>query len=395
MTGDGPSEPGQRLDPFRDPSLIPRLQAARRLGLSPEALDRAKKRGDIKALSDPVTRRVYFCGDELRDYERRVADGSVSPFRARGAYSPTSDGRPKALKPIPERERRTTPSVPGKLTRRWIARYRDGDGKVRQVGIFGSKDEAAKKTAQRITEVTGLLPHSAAGQPTIGYLAKNWPYAARLDPRTVSTNRERLERYFIPYLKDQGATPLCEITNPRVLCVQDRLLARGLAKTTIDGAIAAMRALWKDASQLGIVVREPNPAAGVTVNVKDHRLNPKSRRKHRAIRLDELCAFAIELPPPWVARPLIPRFTGIRPGELPVINLRRLDRNAQMLYIGETFSGVAPPAPREGTKTDRVTPENTNPGRWVPFPNGSSLLRVGDDVELADGEVDHRDVVAC
>lgn len=26
---------------------------------------------------------------------------------------------------------------------------------------------------------------------------------------------------------------------------------------------------------------------------------------------------------------------------------------------------------------------------------GSSLFRVGDDVELADGEVDHRDVVAC
>ena len=31
----------------------------------------------------------------------------------------------------------------------------------------------------------------------------------------------------------------------------------------------------------------------------------------------------------------------------------------------------------------------------VAFKEGSSLLRVGDDVELADGEVDHRDVVAC
>lgn len=317
MTHDRPSEPDQRLDPAGDESLIPRLHAAKQLGLPPEALDRAAKRGDIEALRDAVTRRVYFRREELTKYERRVEDGSVSMFRARGAYTPTSDGRPKALKPIPERERRTTPGVPGKPTGRWIARYRDADGKIKQVGIRRSKDRAAKETAQRITEVTGLPPHSAEGQPTIGYLAKNWPYAARLDPRTVSTNRERLERYFIPFLKDQGATPLGEITNPRVLCVQDRLLARRLAKTTIDGAIAAMRALWKDASQLGIVAREPNPAAGVTVNVKDHRLNPKPRRKHRAIRLDELCAFAIELPPPWVVRPLIPRFTGIRPGELP------------------------------------------------------------------------------
>ena len=369
MTGDGPADPEQRLDPLHDPSLVARLQAARRLGLSPEALDRATKRGEIEALRDPVTRRVYFCVEELSDYERRVADGSVPPPRGRGAYSPTSDGRPKALKPIPQRARRTTSGVPGKRTGRWIARYRDADGKVRQVGIFGSKDEAEKKTAERIAEVAGLPPHSAEGQPTIGYLAENWPYAARLDPRTVSTNRERLERYFIPYLKDQGDTPLREITNPRVLCVQDKLLKRGLAKATIDGAIAAMRALWKDASRLGVVARQPNPAAGVTVSVKDHRLNPEPRRKHRAIRLDELCAFAIELDPLWVAKVLIPRFTGVRPGELPVINLRRLDRNVQMLYVAETFSAIAPPAPRKGTKTHRPTPTNPNPGRWVPFPS--------------------------
>lgn len=387
MTDERPSEPDQRLDPAADESFVPRLQAAKQLGLPPEALDRAKKRGDIAAVRDAVTRRVYFRREELTNYERRVEDGSVSVFRARGAYTPTSDGRPKALKPIPERERRTTPDVPGKRTGRFIARYRDADGKIRQVGILRSKDQAAKETARRIAKVTGVPLHSAEEQLTIGYLARNWPYAARLDPRTVSTNCERLERYFIPYLKHKGVTPLREITNVRVLCIQDRLLARGLAKATIDGAIAAMRALWKDASQLGIVAREPNPAARVTVDVKDHRLNPKSRRKHRAIRLDELRAFAIELPPHWVARALIPRFTGVRPGEFPVINLRRLDRNAQMLHIGETFSAGAPPAPRKGTKTHRVTPENADPGRWVPFPSALTNWLLELQPEPIDGYV--------
>jgi hypothetical protein len=387
MTDDRPGEPDQRLDPAVDESLIPRLDAAKQLGLPPEALDRAAKRGDITALRDADTRRVYFRREELTNYERRVEDGSVSVFRARGAYTPTSDGRPKAFKPIPERERRTTPGVPGKPTGRWIGRYRDVDGKVRQVGIRRSKDQAAKETARRIAKVTGARLHSADEHFTIGYLANHWPYAARLDPRTVSTNRERLERYFIPYLKHKGATPLREITNARVLCVQDRLLERGLAKTTIDGAIAAMRALWKDASQLGIVAREPNPAARVTVDVKDHRLNPKPRRKHRAIRLDELRAFAIELPAPWVARALIPRFTGVRPGEFPVINLRRLDRNAQMLHIGETLSAGAPPAPRKGTKTHRVTPENANPGRWVPFPSALTDWLLELQPEPIDGYV--------
>ena len=256
MTGDGPSKPDERLDPLRDPSLVPRLAAAKRLGLSPEALDRATKRGDIKALRGPVTRRVYYCREEISDYERRITDGSVHRPRGRGVYSPTGDGRPKALKPIRQRARRGTSGVPGKPTGRWIARYRDADGKVRRVGIFGRKAEAEKKTAERI-----------AAEP---------------------------------------------------------------------------------------------------------------RRKHRAIRLDELCAFAIELDPLWVAKVLILRFTAVGPGELPVIDLRRLDRNAQMLYVAETFSGIAPPAPRKGTKTHRPTPTNPNPGRWVPFPSAlaDSLLEL-------------------
>ncbi|MCA1678176.1 MAG: hypothetical protein LC777_04120, partial [Actinobacteria bacterium] len=45
-----------------------------------------------------------------------------------------------------------------------------------------------------------------------------------------------------------------------------------------------------------------------------------------------------------------------------------LDRDNQVLYVSETFSGVAPTAPRKGTKTQRVTPDDSNPGRWVPFP---------------------------
>jgi integrase len=348
--------------------LVPRIQAAAELGISPEALSRAARSGEIRTISDPKTRRVYFHVDEIAAYKQRLADGSVVKRTARGHYPSTRPGMPRALTPIKERLRRSRPGVEGKWTKRWKARYRDAGGKVMQIGIFPTRSAAEDATQAYVAELIQQGPPPADGLITIGQLRDNWPNAGRVDASTASTNRERLDRV-IARLEYGRNTPFREVTPPIVDDVQGRLLESGLSKVTVDGSIGALSTLWKDAAAKGYVVLADNPAAGVRVNPNDRRLNPVRRqRKHRAVALDELCAFAIELDPEWTPLALFPRVTNVRPGELPVVNMRKYDRDQQMLRVDERLLRSDPKNPRQGTKTDRPTPDNDNPGRWVPLP---------------------------
>ena len=184
----------------------------------------------------------------------------------------------------------------------------------------------------------------------------------------MSTEAGEVQSYIIPYLPQGEDTPLSAITSSHVYKVQDALLKRGLAKRTVDAAIAALRTLWRDAARSGIVKLSENPAARITVRPNDARLNPARRRAHRAVSLHDLCAFAVELDPAWVARCMICRICGLRPGEFPLFNLLNWSPETGMIRIRETLPREAPLVPTPGTKGNRPTPKNPDPGRWVPCP---------------------------
>jgi integrase len=370
MTGKRPASGTPPEGPTDGAGLVPRLVAAARLKHPPSTLDRVVRSGELAAIRDRRSRRVFFRENDLRVYESRLEQGVISAPGKRGSYASSSDGVARAWAPLKEREPRTSQNLPGRETGRWKARYLGTDGRPHQIALFPSKKAAEKATRDRVGELNRAGERVREdGGATIGELVEEWPYGQRVSGRTLSTNRERIRRYVMPHLPAGADTPLSAITEPNVMRVQDELLKRGLGKTTVDGAIAALRALWRDAADGGYVARKANPARGVYVSKTDNRLRPKPRRQHRAVAFDDICAFALRLPERWVARCLLGRFTGVRAGEFPYVNLRNLDRDRQLLWVNETSPEPGHlPVPRAGTKTDRPRVGNDDPGRWVPFP---------------------------
>ena len=369
--------------------LIRRLDAAEFLGLPPATLDRLVRAGVLAGVRDAAARRVYLRRDELEAYKAKLADGNADPPVRRGRYAFTAAGSARAYAPIKERLPRTSPDVPGKPTGRWKARYLGIDGKPHQLGVFEGKRAAEKATEDHVATLNRLPAPPGEGAPiTIGNLVENWPFGRRVSPRTLATNRERIRRYVLPHLPDGAEAPLASITEANVMQVQHQLLDLGLAKGTIDGAIASLRALWVDAAAGGYVAKRANPAKGIYVAKTDNRLHPKKHRHHRAVAISDVTAFAVELPARWVARCLLGRFTGVRAGEFPYVNLHNVDRERQLLWVNQTSPNPGEwPAPRPGTKTDRRTADNGDPGRWVPFPTALGDWLLDLQPEPLDGYV--------
>lgn len=353
----------------RDPDLVPRIEAAKLLGLTPEALSRAEVAGDLARVRNERTRRVYFRRDELEAYRRRVAEGSVARRVPRGSYWVEDlAGLAIAYAPLKRTWRSTRGGVLGPEKTRYLARYRDVDGKVKQVGTIDGEGKAKAVIAKRVAEINGGTRRRSIDGATIGFLCENWPFGDSVDPASVRTNQERVRSYVIPYLPQGENTPLSAITSPLVYKVQDALLKRGLAKRMVDAAIAALKTLWRDASRAGIVELSENPAVRISVRPDDARLHPDPTREHRAVSLHDLCSFAVELDPAWVARCMICRIFGLRPGEFPLFNLLNWAPEDGMIRIRETLPREGPLVPRPGTKGNRPTPKNPDPGRWVPCP---------------------------
>ncbi len=353
----------------RDPDLVPRIEAAKLLDLTPEALSRAEVAGDLPRVRDERTRRVYFRREEIEAYRRRVADGSVVARVPRGRYVvEDSAGLAIAYQPIERVFRSTRAGVAGPEKTRYIARYRDVDGKVKQVKIYDGKREANAATTKRVNEINARTWRRHIDGSTIGFLCENWPFGDSVDPATLHTNQERV-RYVIRCLPQGKDTPLEAITSSIVYTVQEALLKRGLAKSMVDAAITALKTLWRDASRAGIVKLSENPAAGIYVRKGDARLHPELRREHRAVSLNDLCAFAVELEPAWVARCMICRICGPRPGEFALFNLLNWDPDKEMIRLRATLPRTGPLVPTPGTKGNRPTPKNPDPGRWVPCPH--------------------------
>jgi hypothetical protein len=189
----------------RDPDLVPRIKAAKLLGLTPEALSRAELAGDLSRVRDERTRRVYFRRDELEAYKRRVAEGFVARRVPRGSYLDDDiAGLALAYEPMERVWRSTRGGAPGPEKTRYIARYRDVDGKVRQVGIFDRPGKAKAATARRVADINAGISRRNADGATIGFLCENWPFGDSVHPVTLRTNQERVRGYVTPYLRCSG-----------------------------------------------------------------------------------------------------------------------------------------------------------------------------------------------
>jgi hypothetical protein len=150
----------------------------------------------------------------------------------------------------------------GKVTA-WRAQYHDSQNRKRQFGVFRTQAAARRASEDHVAELNiGRQPISGL---TLDDWMELWPTRVGRDPQTVATHRTRIEAYIYPYLRGGKNRPLAEIRREHVHDIPGALLARGLSKVTVDGAIASLSAV------LGYALREhrieTNPALGARVDL--------------------------------------------------------------------------------------------------------------------------------
>ncbi len=246
----------------------------------------------------------------------------------------------------------------------WRARYVDLQGIVRQLGLFKTKGQATAETTALVAELnrSGL---SGPAAPTLLRFLEDWPALFPRHPRTHATNRERIERYIAPLLPDHGDISLDQVRRADLRAVQDALLRRGLAKTTIDGALSALSSLMRDAMDIELI--DANPAARLRVRAGDPRLNPKRGPvRRRAVSPQEIAAFLAALDEADRAVCSASLLTGCRPGELFAVHERTVDEKAQMIYLHQTIDRYG--RLMNGLKGTHHVADEDKRGRWTLMP---------------------------
>jgi integrase len=302
-----------------------------------------------------------------------------------GGRPPARKGLARTIAPVALR------NTKGKVTG-WRGQYRDGDNRKRQLGVYPTRSAASAASEAHIADLNaGRVPVETG---TIGEWMEIWPARVGRDPRTVKSHRHRIEAYIYPHLPYGRNQQLGQISRKHLHDIQAALLARGLAKSTIDGAIASLSAV------LGYALREhrieTNPALDARVDPADLRLQPKRARvERRWIPPEEAGRLLDAVDPRHWALVLTPFLTGVRPEEL--LALRRLDIDAehQMILVHQraTPNGGRPDKPgvlkvglKERRRLVREPPEIR--GRWTLFP---SVLHPGRSGKAIDGQ--HGNVV--
>lgn len=259
---------------------------------------------------------------------------------------------------------RTREPVREKRSGLWRAIYVDLDGRARQSGRFRTKGDA-RLASQRMVESLNRGRIDLRQTLTLLEFLKDWPRRFPRHPRTEETNRERLDRYIVPYLPRRGYEPLAQVRRRDLLEVQDQLLRKGLSKTTIDGAFSALSALFRDALELEYV--DANPAHRLKVRPNDPRLEPtRTIKARRAVPPAEIHAFMDHVRPAFRATCWTPLLTSARPAELFAMRRQDIDRDRQMIYVAETLTRYG--ATMSGLKQTHHIGARERRGRWMLFP---------------------------
>jgi integrase len=286
-------------------------------------------------------------------------------MRERRGRPRTEPGVARTLTPVAVR------NAKGRITG-WRAIYRDGDNRKRQAGIHRTQ-AAARRAAEGAVADLNSGRGSTEGI-TLGDWMSIWPSRFGRDPRTVKTHQHRIQKYVYPHLPGGADCPVHRITRKHLHDIHAALLARGLSKATIDGAVSSLSAV------LGYALREhrieTNPALHARVDPADTRLKPtRPRRERRWVPPEEAGSFLDAVNPSYWALMLTPFLAGVRPEELLALRKPDIDVDRQLILVHQRATpaggrpdkpGVLKPGLKERRRLVREQPEVR--GRWTLFP---------------------------
>ena len=193
-------------------------------------------------------------------------------------------------------------------------------------GSARTKAEARRLKRNAETDVE-RGDHRESSRITFGDYAREWVehYQGRTSrgfrESTRRWYRQMLEQRLIPYFDAERELRLTQI-EPRDVKALVRWLAEqsdprrpgiGLSRSTIQGHIAVVRALFADAVEEGVL--RASPAAGVRVALDGRGPSAAEPKERRALTRDELRRLLGELAPEWRLFFEVLAQTGVRIGE--------------------------------------------------------------------------------
>lgn len=262
--------------------------------------------------------------------------------------------------------------VPGVYKRggRYVFSYRKR-GRQRW-GSAATKAEARRLKRNAETDVE-RGEHRESSRITFGEYARPWieHYQGRTSrgfrESTRRWYRQMLEQRLIPYFDAERELRLTQV-EPRDVKALVRWLAeqpdprrpgRGLSRSTIQGHIAVVRALFADAVEEGML--RASPAAGVRVALDGRSTGVADATERRALTREELRRFLEAVAPDWRLFFELLAQTGVRIGE--AVELRagrdlKLGARPQLEVRWQFVNGeVCRPKSRYGCRDIPLSPE--------------------------------------
>jgi len=215
--------------------------------------------------------------------------------------------------------------------KRFVACYRDPEGRQRSAGTFSSHRAAERAGNRQEAKVgDGSWHDRARGQVTFAdYVETVWLPSKHVEASTLAAYRSYLDKHFIPVF---GRRPMGKILPSEV--------QRWVTTATTDGLSAA--SVRKYHTMLASVFERALRDRVITFNPCEHTELPKViKPKNRTLTPDEYEAILEALPPQHRLMVETAINTGLRWGELIALKPRHLDLKTGRLSVEETIVEVS------------------------------------------------------
>ena len=215
--------------------------------------------------------------------------------------------------------------------KRFVACYRDPEGRQRSAGTYSSRraaERAANREEAKVSE--GAWHDHSRGQVTFAeYVETVWLPSKQVETSTLAAYRSYLDKHFIPVF---GRRPMGKILPSEV--------QRWVTTATENGLSAA--SVGKYHTMLSSVFERALVDRVVTFNPCAHTELPKRvKKKARTLTPDEYDAILAALPAQHRLMVETAINTGLRWGELIALKPRHLDLTTGRLTVEETIVEVS------------------------------------------------------
>jgi integrase len=223
------------------------------------------------------------------------------------------------------------PRITSSGEKRWIACYRDPEGRQRSAGTFSSKraaERAGNREEQRVL-AGSWRDHSLGEVRFRDYVEDEWLPSKHIEPTTKAAYQSNLDKHFLPFF---GRKQLHQITPGLVQDWVTRAVSDGLSARSIRKYHTMLHSIFARAVRDGLIVA--NPCA--------HTELPKViATKQRTVTPEEFDLLVAATPQRYRLMVETAIETGMRWGELIALKPRHVDFLRRTVTVADTIMEVS------------------------------------------------------